>query len=87
MKTIVSSNLDLLVYRDNVTMLRYIRQRHAYPSDCFFEIAIKEGTDFVVGFDARLPSVFSDEVLCKKAKCFLEMHEITPLDDVILRKI
>ena len=59
----------------------------AYPSDCFFEIAIKEGNDFVVGFDAHMPSVFSNEELRAQAECFLEKHGIALLDDVILRKI
>ncbi len=58
-----------------------------YPSDRFYSIAKSVGNDFILGVDAHEPSAICEYTGDPKIAEFLNKHGITPMDDLILRKI
>ncbi len=69
-----------------INILGLISNRH-YPCDRFFEIAKSVGNDFVLGVDAHEPSALYEHPHSAKLADFLNRHGITPLEDMVLRKI
>ena len=69
-----------------INMLGLMTSRH-YPSDRFFSAAKHIGHDFIVGIDAHEPSALMNHVDTPTLAEFLNRNGITPLDDVVLRKI
>lgn len=69
-----------------INMLGLITNRH-YPSDRFYKIAKSVGNDFILGVDAHEPSALYEHPHSAKLADFLNRHGITPLEDMVLRKI
>ena len=60
--------------------------RH-YPSDRFYRIAKSVGNEFIVGVDAHEPAAFAKHVNTAELAEFLNRNGITPMEDLVLRKI
>lgn len=58
-----------------------------YPSDRFFGIAKSVGNDMILGVDAHEPSALYESPRSAKLAEFLSRNGITPIDDMVLRKI
>lgn len=69
-----------------INMLGLITSRH-YPSDRFYKIAKSVGNDFILGVDAHEPSALCEHIGNPKINEFLVRHGITPMEDLVLRKI
>ncbi len=69
-----------------INILGLLSGRH-YPSDRFYEIAKRVGNDFVLGVDAHEPSALYEHIGNAKLTDFLSRNGITPLEDIVLRKI
>ncbi len=69
-----------------INILGLLADRH-YPSDRFFGIAKSVGNDIILGVDAHEPSSLYEQISDPKIDEFLVRHGITPLEDLVLRKI
>ncbi len=69
-----------------INILGLMTNRH-YPSDRFYKIAKSVGNDVILGIDAHEPSAFTEYVDDPKITAFLKRNGLTPLDDIVLRKI
>ena len=69
-----------------INMIGFRAGKH-YPSDRFFSIAAREKNDIVHGADVHWPADFWGDSEKEKLFAFIKKHNITMLDDVVLRKI